>query len=145
MYEFQKGKSHMAIVLKNQILISMHKNEESFGGEDEGGKQDLVGLVTLEDLIEEILKEEIYDEADFDANNNPHIKIGNMSQMTDRGTRSVKGRGMSKEFTSFIVDNKEKLHEMISQNIEKSIRFDAGSMSEDKVDLYENLLPIRKN
>ncbi|XP_060131760.1 metal transporter CNNM4-like [Zootoca vivipara] len=54
--EFKKGKSHLAIVLK--------KNEAEYEYEDE-----VLGIVTLEDVIEEIIKSEILDESDLNTYN----------------------------------------------------------------------------
>uniref|UniRef100_A0A7S1EPL1 CNNM transmembrane domain-containing protein n=1 Tax=Timspurckia oligopyrenoides TaxID=708627 RepID=A0A7S1EPL1_9RHOD len=60
--EFQRGRSHMAMVFDD--LMSVEENERK-----------LVGLVTLEDVIEEILSEEIIDETDVYVNNEGMVPV----------------------------------------------------------------------
>ncbi|XP_008118883.2 metal transporter CNNM4 [Anolis carolinensis] len=52
--EFKKGKSHLAIVHKATNIE---------------GEHEVIGVVTLEDIIEEIIKSEILDESDISAEN----------------------------------------------------------------------------
>uniref|UniRef100_A0A3Q2R3Y8 Metal transporter n=1 Tax=Fundulus heteroclitus TaxID=8078 RepID=A0A3Q2R3Y8_FUNHE len=61
--EFKKGKSHLAIVQK-------------VNNEGEGDPfYEVLGLVTLEDVIEEIIKSEILDESDQYTDNRTRIKV----------------------------------------------------------------------
>lgn len=57
--KFQTGKSHLCIVFKTQI--------------DEGNnmKSRVVGIITLEDVLELLIQEEIWDEADITCTRNP--------------------------------------------------------------------------
>lgn len=55
---FKTGKSHLAIV--QRPVFAMLTGQQSF---------ETVGLVTLEDVIEEILKDEIVDETDLFVDN----------------------------------------------------------------------------
>ena len=84
--EFMKGRSHLAIVSNRSAeLREWNENHSSSGDEAGGGAfppelekdpapeegkvegaPDVLGLVTLEDVIEEMLNEEILDEADYD-------------------------------------------------------------------------------
>lgn len=59
--EFQKGRSHMAIVYDD---LDKHVNERQF-----------VGIVSIEDIIEEILQEEIIDETDRYTDNSFTTKV----------------------------------------------------------------------
>ncbi|XP_026531920.1 metal transporter CNNM4-like [Notechis scutatus] len=58
--EFKKGKSHLAIV---QMMHELNQEPE------------VVGLVTLEDIIEEIIKSEIVDESDIYVDNRSKRKV----------------------------------------------------------------------
>ncbi|XP_026558627.1 metal transporter CNNM4-like [Pseudonaja textilis] len=58
--EFKKGKSHLAIV---QMMHDLNQEPE------------VVGLVTLEDVIEEIIKSEIVDESDIYVDNRSKRKV----------------------------------------------------------------------
>ncbi|XP_025068613.1 metal transporter CNNM4, partial [Alligator sinensis] len=62
--EFKKGKSHLAIVQK-------------VNNEGEGDPfYEVLGLVTLEDVIEEIIKSEILDESDMYTDNRSRKRVG---------------------------------------------------------------------
>jgi len=58
--DFQAGRTHMAFVSRRPEL----SREASSTGVRPSGSSGCVGLITLEDIMEEILTEEIYDEAD---------------------------------------------------------------------------------
>ncbi|XP_032083643.1 metal transporter CNNM4-like [Thamnophis elegans] len=60
--EFKKGKSHLAIVQKTHEV----NHEQVF---------EVVGIVTLEDVIEEIIKSEIVDESDIYVDNRSKRKV----------------------------------------------------------------------
>ncbi|KFV69719.1 Metal transporter CNNM4, partial [Dryobates pubescens] len=69
--EFKKGKSHLAIVQK-------------VNNEGEGDPfYEVLGLVTLEDVIEEIIKSEILDESDTYTDNHNRKKVGNQKSKRD--------------------------------------------------------------
>ncbi|KAJ8286746.1 hypothetical protein GJAV_G00042810 [Gymnothorax javanicus] len=69
--EFKKGKSHLAIVQK-------------VNNEGEGDPfYEVLGLVTLEDVIEEIIKSEILDESDLYADNRNRTKVANNKNKPD--------------------------------------------------------------
>ncbi|CAN8065359.1 unnamed protein product [Agarophyton chilense] len=59
--EFQKGRSHMSIVYDN-----IHVDHE---------EREFVGIVSIEDIIEEILQEEIIDETDTYVDNTNKTKV----------------------------------------------------------------------
>ncbi|XP_072489904.1 metal transporter CNNM4 isoform X2 [Notamacropus eugenii] len=69
--EFKKGKSHLAIVQK-------------VNNEGEGDPfYEVLGLVTLEDVIEEIIKSEILDESDMYTDNRSRKRVGNQKNKRD--------------------------------------------------------------
>ncbi|XP_071585062.1 metal transporter CNNM4 [Heliangelus exortis] len=69
--EFKKGKSHLAIVQK-------------VNNEGEGDPfYEVLGLVTLEDVIEEIIKSEILDESDTFTDNRSRKKVGDQKNKRD--------------------------------------------------------------
>tara|TARA_B110001452_G_scaffold35041_1_gene26993 strand:+ start:195 stop:1709 length:1515 start_codon:yes stop_codon:yes gene_type:complete len=59
--EFQKGQCHMAYVSRKPEL----SRAAQANGELPSGSAACIGVITLEDVIEEILMEEVYDEADL--------------------------------------------------------------------------------
>ncbi|XP_015263652.1 PREDICTED: metal transporter CNNM4 [Gekko japonicus] len=69
--EFKKGKSHLAIVQK-------------VNNEGEGDPfYEVLGLVTLEDVIEEIIKSEILDESDLYTDNRSKKRVNNQKNKRD--------------------------------------------------------------
>lgn len=75
--EFKKGKSHMAFITDNvrelQIKLGLNRSNSVKGGNQSQSKQkanqaeiSLIGIVTLEDVIEKMINIEIYDEDDYD-------------------------------------------------------------------------------
>ncbi|NXN61347.1 CNNM4 protein, partial [Rynchops niger] len=69
--EFKKGKSHLAIVQK-------------VNNEGEGDPfYEVLGLVTLEDVIEEIIKSEILDESDTYTDNRTRKRVGTQKNKRD--------------------------------------------------------------
>ncbi|XP_053320618.1 metal transporter CNNM4 [Spea bombifrons] len=69
--EFKKGKSHLAIVQK-------------VNSEGEGDPfYEVIGLITLEDVIEEIIKSEILDESDLYTDNRSKKRVGRRQDKKD--------------------------------------------------------------
>jgi metal transporter CNNM len=58
--EFQKGGSHIALVTKDAKVVKQCWHD----GEDIPADVEFVGIITIEDVIEEIIQEEIEDESD---------------------------------------------------------------------------------
>jgi metal transporter CNNM len=83
MTRFKNGKSHMAIVTDNIPLMeqNMQKYLNDDGSVIDDASDEIVnaklpkvlGIVTLEDVIESVLKEDILDEADYDIENDPNL------------------------------------------------------------------------
>nr|GLL48845.1 DUF21 domain-containing protein At1g47330-like isoform X1 [Ipomoea trifida] len=75
--EFQKGHSHMAVVYRDLKA----ENAENSAIREFTADQQVVGVITMEDVIEELLQEEILDETDEYVNIHNRIKINmNTSQ-----------------------------------------------------------------
>lgn len=84
---FKIGKSHMAIVTDNikQMEFNMQRYIDDDGSfmEENGGLNEsqvqkqpkVLGIITLEDIIESTLKEQIFDEADYDLENEANVKF----------------------------------------------------------------------
>ncbi|KAA8493549.1 Metal transporter CNNM4 [Porphyridium purpureum] len=104
--EFQLGRSHMAIVYDD-----LNKKME---------QRTLMGVVTLEDIIEEILQEEIVDESDAFLSNDAKIPVLRRDLKSGRLTRGFVGPALvtTKKIkgTSAIV-----LHEIDVKQIKKKM------------------------
>ena len=87
--EFKKGRSHMALVssdpskmrqyMEQAIAcdgeINMSDSQINSPVQVRAGKNLMDGLITLEDVIEAIIKDEIYDENDYDRQMNSNISL----------------------------------------------------------------------
>ncbi|CDP16482.1 unnamed protein product [Coffea canephora] len=87
--QFQKGNSHMAVVVKSrernndatEVAISkreMLKREIdscSYKGQAAQNDEEVIGIITMEDVLEELLQEPIYDETDEYIDVHNKIKI----------------------------------------------------------------------
>lgn len=73
--EFKKGKSHMAFItenvkeLQNKLGISNSRGRQAGKELFENSNSKVLGIVTLEDVIEKMINIEIYDEDDYDEQN----------------------------------------------------------------------------
>lgn len=82
---FKIGKSHMAIVTDNIKLMeqNMRRYLDDDGSVIDADEDDnipekkpkVLGIITLEDVIESALKEDIMDEADYDIENDPNLQF----------------------------------------------------------------------
>eukprot|EP00344_Euplotes_crassus_P003404 CAMPEP_0196996352 /NCGR_PEP_ID=MMETSP1380-20130617/2254_1 /TAXON_ID=5936 /ORGANISM="Euplotes crassus, Strain CT5" /LENGTH=550 /DNA_ID=CAMNT_0042412287 /DNA_START=71 /DNA_END=1723 /DNA_ORIENTATION=+ len=153
---FTKGRSHMAIITDDPIKMDKYAqgleenaNERSLG---EGSKDDtmksdikpakVLGLLTLEDLIEYIIKEDILDEADYDKdlmqNKNPNIMVNNRNWHQN-----------SNNLSQLFIENRSKIHDFVHSHLKESFedhkKFKfrknlAQSITIDKKDLTHSLL-----
>lgn len=133
---FLMGKSHMAIVSDNpqmmeeyvrsfedvagelsMLVVESSRNEtepSAVNNKNKGDGAEVLGLITLEDLIEYIIKEDILDEADYDRdlsrNKDPHVRV-------DRSF-FLEGANIS----AFIKENREKIRSIVGTQVETEIR-----------------------
>lgn len=133
--QFKQGKSHMAIVTDEPEKMQSYMNclEDIAGDlsvlhEDEEHNDDsssknhnrdrpepaqVLGLLTLEDLIEYIIKEDILDEADYDRdmqmNRDPYMRV-DRSLLLD-----------SSNISQFLLENREKIKDIVENQVQSSI------------------------
>ncbi|KAF0987995.1 hypothetical protein HZS_718 [Henneguya salminicola] len=88
--EFKKGSSHLAIVITETKL------------ENGSYRHDAIGLVTLEDIIEEIIQSEIFDEKDREKHSKAKRK---MKQTTSFRYFTQKNSVLSIDSPSILTDN----------------------------------------
>lgn len=128
LFQFLMGKSHMAIISDNPKRMEDYiKGLEDYGGDmslmfderenmtvqnndEEPAK--IVGLLTLEDLIEYIIKEDILDEADYDKdlliNKNQNIKI------ESKLDQSI--------ISNFLTENRSVIKEIVDKEVETNLK-----------------------
>ena len=118
--EFRKGKSHMAFITKDvekmQKQFGLNK-ENSYheslylshlqGQTEKGNNLNLLGIVTLEDVIENLIKVDILDEDDYKKNK---AKMNKAKQ----GRERLKKQLTKKVCESFINEKKEQINSLIN-------------------------------
>lgn len=127
---FKNGKSHMAIVTDNvkQMQFNMQMcfdEDESFFETVEEDKNTpheqkpkVLGIITLEDIIEIAFKEDILDEADYDLENEANVKI-KLDKSIDAASEPT--------------DPRERLHEILTEKIKDTL---ASQMYKKKSELF---------
>jgi CBS domain containing-hemolysin-like protein len=126
--KFLKGKSHMAIVTDDpqkmeEYLAGFEDNAgdislyEQDGLDSENGNikrtenepAQILGLLTLEDLIEFIIKEDILDEADYD---------NDLEKNKNPNTRANRNFGSSQNnMSKFIIENRDKVNKIVQNQL----------------------------
>ncbi|EEF52571.1 conserved hypothetical protein [Ricinus communis] len=94
--EFQKGHSHLAAVYKDldPKIETPQKCKEEFPSNEE-----VVGVITMEDVIEELLQEEILDETDEYVNIHNRIRI-NMHASQEKASNAISQPSVTDTFTA---------------------------------------------
>lgn len=115
---FKNGKSHMAIVTNDSMEFIMKKylnDDGSIVGGSENDDQDnldehanvkVLGIVTLEDIIESAFKEEILDEADYDIENEANVNY-KLEKSVDQ--------------SEIIESTRGKIHDILTEKIENML------------------------
>lgn len=103
MARFRNGRSHMAIVtddikqMESNMKRYLNDDGSIVDGDDPdtdtiGDSPKVLGVVTLEDVIESALKEDILDEADYDIENDVNINLKDKSfEASDGGFQNNNG------------------------------------------------------
>ena len=140
---FKNGRSHMAIVTDDPKGMEENMRhvyeDDSFQFEDEedgparkdsqsrssqsGVRPKVLGIVTIEDILESIIHDEIYDEADYDRQNNPNIHKLEMSidrSIIQEDVEYIKGELEEKY--------KEKLKSSLYNMLDKKAKGGVGPM-----------------
>lgn len=91
---FQTGKSHLCVVTNEKM--SSHNAEDCELLENES-KEKLVGIITLEDVIEELIQEEIVDETDIFVDIQKKIQVARAKVSRQLSTKEIKPLAISTE------------------------------------------------
>ncbi|RMB91056.1 hypothetical protein DUI87_32654 [Hirundo rustica rustica] len=126
--EFKKGKSHLAIVQK-------------VNNEGEGDPfYEVLGLVTLEDVIEEIIKSEILDESDTYIDNRSRKKVCNQKNRRDFSAfKDPRQRAEGQEVTLFTpsyISEKILLRLLKYSDVIQELKFDEENKKSPRHFLY---------
>ena len=150
--EFRKGKSHMAFITeqveKLQMKLGLNRTNSLIDGKmfysnfnsDQNGIL-ILGILTLEDVIENIFNLEILDEDDYDKNNkNDNKGKRSNSRINMYFTRDVAN--------TFIKEESEKINKLIKESVKKKNLKETfiNNMNEDENNYNSNVGgSIRKN
>lgn len=142
--KFKNGKSHMGIVTDN--ADAMEGNMKRYLDEDESyiesemnepkfEKAQVLGIITLEDVIESALKEDILDEADYDIENN-----ANLLYNPDKSIEEIKDNKMNTNLHG-------KIQEIVKNRLDKksNIQHNGPGSTIEMNDMKEALIDSNGN
>ena len=115
--KFKNGKSHMGIVTDDADI--MEGNMKRYLDEDESyieselkekknEKPQVLGIITLEDVIESALKEDILDEADYDIENNANLLYNPDKSVEEIKTNENKSTNLHDRIKEIVINRLEK-------------------------------------
>lgn len=149
--KFKNGKSHMGIVTDN--AYAMEGNMKRYLDEDESfiesemnepnrEKGQVLGIITLEDVIESALKEDILDEADYDIENNANLLYNPDKSIEENMTENKMNSNLHGKIQEIVINRLDK--KVTMQNNPPGSSIEMNDMKEGLIDNNGNNIMDKK-
>lgn len=140
--EFKKGKSHMAFITEQvkELQIKLGVSDKLFKKTSKdlfikGVDIKVLGIVTLEDVIEKMINTEIYDEDDYEDMNNQR-----MMAKKESSSNALRNKLLTSSLSREIIkENTQKLNSIISESLRKKSFFNHYAGGNSEIDLPDSL------